>query len=47
MKRRRAGHVACMGGELQTGFWRENFKERYNLGDIGAKERIVLKLILK
>jgi len=38
-----AGHVARMGGEVYTGFWRGNLRERDHLEDPGVDERIILK----
>ena len=43
-----AGHVAHMGrGEVHTGFWLENLKERECLEDPGVNGMIILKLIFK
>jgi hypothetical protein len=44
----RAGHVARMGrGEVRTGFWRENLRERNYLEDAGVDGRIKLKMDLQ
>ena len=32
-------------GEMHTGFWWGNLRERYNLGDPGLDGRIILKWI--
>ena len=38
-----AGHVICMGtGELYTGFWWGNLRERDDLEDPGVDGRIIL-----
>jgi len=45
-----AGHVACMRerrGEVCTGFWWGNLKERDRLGDPGVGGRIILRLIFR
>ena len=43
-----AGHVARMGrGELHTGFWWGNLRERGHLEDLGVDGMIILKLIFK
>ena len=34
-------------GELRTGFWRGNLRERENMEDLDVSERVVLKLFLK
>jgi hypothetical protein len=34
-------------GELHTGFWWGNLKERAHLEDLGVDARIILKFILK
>jgi hypothetical protein len=34
-------------GEVHTGFWWEDLKERGHLEDLGADGRIILKLIFK
>jgi len=42
-----AGHVACMErGEVYTGFWWGNLRERDHLGDPGVDGRIILKPVL-
>jgi hypothetical protein len=35
------------GGELHTGFWCGNLRERDHLEDLGVDRRLILKLILK
>jgi len=43
-----AGHVSQMGyarGEVNTGFWSGNLRERDHLGDLGVVGRILLKWI--
>jgi hypothetical protein len=51
MKSRRirwAGHVARMGrGEVCTGFWWGNLRERDQWGDPGVDVRIVLRWIFR
>jgi hypothetical protein len=43
-----AGHVALMGrGELCTGVWWENLRERDHCGDPGADGNIILRRILR
>ena len=43
-----AGHVACMGGgEVYTGFWWGNLKERENLGNPGVDWRIIFRWIFR
>jgi len=43
-----AGHVAHMGrGEVHTGFWWGNLRERDRLEDLGINERIILKLVFR
>jgi hypothetical protein len=43
-----AGHVARMGvGEVHTGFWWGNLRERYHLEDPGIDGRIIFKWIFK
>ena len=38
-----AGNVACIGGgEVYTGFWWGNLRERCHLGDPGVDGRIIL-----
>ena len=38
-----AGHAACMRrGEVHTGFWRGNLRERHLLEDRGVDGRIIL-----
>jgi hypothetical protein len=37
--------VACMEGEVHTGFWCGNLRERDNLEDPDIDGRIILKLI--
>jgi hypothetical protein len=34
-----------VGGEVHTGFWWENMRERYYLEDLGTDEVIILKQI--
>jgi hypothetical protein len=42
----RAGHVERMGrGEVYTGFWWGNLKERDHLEDPGVDGRIILRCI--
>jgi hypothetical protein len=39
-----AGHVARIGlGEMHTGFWWGNLRERDNLEELGIDGRIILK----
>jgi hypothetical protein len=51
MKSRRirwVGHVARIGmGELCTGFWWENLRERGHWGDPGVDVRIILRRIFR
>jgi len=43
-----SGHVACTGrGEVYTGFWWGNLRERDNLGDPDIDLRIILRWIFK
>jgi len=43
-----AGHVGCMGGgEVYTGFWCGNLRERDHLGDPGIDWRTVLRWIFR
>jgi hypothetical protein len=43
-----AGHVACMEtGEVHTGFWWRDLRERDHLEDLGVDGRIILKWIFK
>jgi len=43
-----AGHVARMGrGEVYTGFWWGNLRERDHLGELGLDGRIILKWIFR
>jgi len=43
-----AGHAAHMGrGELYTGFWWGNLRERDHLGDPGICGRIILRWIFR
>jgi hypothetical protein len=43
-----AGHQHVWGrGEVHTGFWWGNLRERDHLEDLGIDERIILKSILK
>jgi len=43
-----AGHVARMGrGEVYTGFWWGNLRERDNCGDQGINGRIILRWIFR
>jgi hypothetical protein len=45
---RLAGHVACMGrGEVHTGFWWGNLRERDHLEDLDGDGCVILKWILK
>jgi len=45
---REASHIARMGrGEVYTGFWRGNMKERDHLGDSGVDGRIILRWIFR
>jgi hypothetical protein len=47
-KMRWVRHVACMGrGEVHTGFWWGDLRERDHLKDPGIDGRIILKLISK
>jgi len=42
------GHVGSMGrGEVHTGFWRGNLKERDHLEDLSVDWNIILKWVLK
>jgi len=44
IRMRWAGHVVSMGkrrGEVHTGFWWGNLRERYHLGDPGIDGRIL------
>jgi hypothetical protein len=42
------GHVAGMGrGEVCTGFWQENLRERDHWGDPGVDGRIILRRIFR
>ena len=42
------GHIACMGrGEVYTGYWWGNLKERNCLGDAGIDGRIILRWIFR
>jgi len=43
-----AGHVArTAGGEMYTGFWWENLRERDHLEDPGINGRIILRWIFR
>jgi hypothetical protein len=44
-----SGHLAHMGerGDIYTGFWWENLRERDHLEDPGVDGRIILKWIFK
>ena len=43
-----AGHVASMGtGEVHTGFWLGNLREREHFEDLGVDGRIKLKCIFR
>ena len=43
-----AGHTACMGkGQMYTGFWRRNLRERDHLEDPGTDGRIILRWIFR
>ena len=43
-----AEHVACMGrGEVYTGFWWGNLREREHWGDSGVDGRIILRWIFR
>jgi len=43
-----AGHVACIGwGEVYTGFWWGNLRERDHLGDPGIDGGIILRWIIR
>ena len=42
-----AGHVACTRGEVCTGFWWGNLRERDHWGDPGADGRIILRWIFR
>jgi len=43
-----AGHVACMGrGEVYTGLWCGNVKERDQMGDPRVDGRILLRQIFR
>jgi hypothetical protein len=43
-----AGHVACMGnGEVYTGIWWGNLRERDHLGDPGVDGSIILGWIFR
>jgi hypothetical protein len=47
-KMRLAGHVARVGrGEVYTGFWWGNLRERNNLGDPDVDGRIILRWIFR
>jgi len=42
---RREGHIACMGrGEVHTGFWWGNPRERNHLGDPGVDGKIIRRI---
>jgi hypothetical protein len=43
----RAVHVARMGGEMYTGFWWGNLRERDHLEDPGVDGRIILRWIFR
>jgi len=46
-RKRWVGHVAHMGkGEVHTGFWWRNLRERDHMEDPGTDERIILRWIL-
>jgi hypothetical protein len=45
-KNEMGGHVARMG-EVYTGFWWGNLRERDNLGDPGIDGRIILRWIFR
>jgi hypothetical protein len=40
-----AGHVARVGGEVHTGFWWGNLRERDHWEDLGVDGKIISKLI--
>ena len=40
------GHVACMGGEVHTGFWWGNLRVRHHLDYADVDGRIILRWIL-
>jgi hypothetical protein len=42
-----AGHVKCMGGEENTGFWWRNLRERDDLEDPGIDGRLILRRIFR
>jgi len=41
------GACSTYGGELYTGFWRRNLRERNNLEDPGVDGRIILRWIFR
>jgi hypothetical protein len=43
----RATLQACEGGELHTGFWRGDLRERYHLEDLSVDGIVTIKWILK
>jgi hypothetical protein len=47
IRMRLVGHVARMRGQVHTGFWWGNLKERDHLEDKGADGKIILKWIFR
>jgi len=41
------GACSTYGGEVYTGFWCRNLRERDHLGDPGIDRRIILRLIFR
>jgi hypothetical protein len=41
------GECSAYGGEVYTGFWWRNLRERDNLGDTGVDGRIILRWIFR
>jgi hypothetical protein len=47
MENEMGGTCSTYGGELSTGFWWGNLRERDHLGDPGIDERIILKWVFR